>query len=842
MTEIRRCPQCGTELPADAPAGICPNCVFQMGFGSAPIVHDSVSAYEAHAAGSGSAPVTTQVAHGSSNQATFVGGGFLPPAADELAKLLPQLEILELLGKGGMGAVYKARQPTLDRLVAVKVLPPAVAADPTFAERFTREARALARLNHPHIVSVYDFGQVQGLYYFVMEFVNGANLRSAIQAGRLEAKEALAIVPQICEALQYAHDEGVVHRDIKPENILIDKRGSVKIADFGLAKIIGQGTNLGDPGSPPKRDFTLTGTHQVMGTLHYMAPEQIEKPQTVDHRADIYSLGVVFYEMLTGELPIGRFAPPSQKVEMDVRLDEVVLRSLEKEPDRRYQHASDVKLEVESIGHNPAPPPGRAHNPSPDRASGREAEKADLEAARQQVRGPAIGLFWTGLLTVTLGVIFAMWSGWTLQRIGSAPQEKTTTKQGETTVTVTPQLNRYPSRPLLWLILIGQVAAIAVGGLLMQAAASMARFQDHDVVCRWCILAKLPISPVWVMGLPLSLRCQAVLSRPEIREAFDRPVSSGTAGTAGGFQHARGLFPEPWSKLSWATALVSLAGASATFLPWLRLDFAGYDMLLPGYDGWYGIVTGAAFLTALLVFVLAELKQIERTWRIGTVIVAAIVAIILTGIFLYEVTHPRFTSSASGDLVGDSALAQSLQGMMIAMLDQTLRYTIHVGAFVALGCGIVLLGLAMFEFGQRRAGALAWQERWRACPQVVRTIVYSVLCLVYLAATFTFLGFHASDSKSGSRTEIGAPVPWVTSYNQHEAEDGRPVGFAMRLNPLSPSILFGIGGGCAYWLYWKLRIVEEGTISRWESPVIQVILWTICIAIGISVCIVRMLR
>src|SRR5262249_44198111 len=130
-----------------------------------------------------------------------------------------------------------------------------------------------------------------------------------------------------------------VHRDIKPENILLDKKGRVKIADFGIAKMLGR----------KPAEYTLTGPWQVVGTLHYMAPEQMEKPLTVDHRADIYSLGVVFYEMLTGELPLGRFVPPSQKVQVDIRLDEVVLHAMEREPERRYQHASDVKTDVESI-------------------------------------------------------------------------------------------------------------------------------------------------------------------------------------------------------------------------------------------------------------------------------------------------------------------------------------------------------------------------------------------------------------------------------------------------------------------------------------------------------------
>ena len=191
----------------------------------------------------------------------------------------------------------------------------------------------------PNIVQVHDFGRTDEYFYFVMEYVDGVNLRVLIRDHKLEPEAALKIVPQICEALQFAHDEGIVHRDIKPENILVDKKGRVKIADFGLAKLLGR----------PAEDLSLTGTGQLMGTLGYMAPEQLQQAHSVDHRADIYSLGVVFYEMLTGQLPIGRFEPPSKKVQIDVRLDEIVLRSLESEPDRRYQHASDVKTDLDSI-------------------------------------------------------------------------------------------------------------------------------------------------------------------------------------------------------------------------------------------------------------------------------------------------------------------------------------------------------------------------------------------------------------------------------------------------------------------------------------------------------------
>ena len=323
-TTPKKCPQCGASLPAGALAGLCPACLLQQG-------------------------AAADTATGPSAKP------FVPPTVEEVARLFPQLEILGFLGKGGMGAVYKARQPALDRLVALKILPAQAAApDPGFAERFTREARALARLSHPNIVAVHEYGQVSAtgadetpegaggtpaLPYFIMEFVDGVNLRQLQKNGRLSPREALQIVPQICDALQYAHDEGVVHRDIKPENVLVDRKGRVKIADFGLAKILGL-----DPDA-----LRLTGEGQVMGTPHYMAPEQVEHPLTVDHRADIFSLGVVFYEMLTGELPLGKFQPPSRKVQVDVRLDDVVLHALEKEPERRYQHVSEVKTDVQRI-------------------------------------------------------------------------------------------------------------------------------------------------------------------------------------------------------------------------------------------------------------------------------------------------------------------------------------------------------------------------------------------------------------------------------------------------------------------------------------------------------------
>jgi len=318
MPDNNNCPQCGTPLPFGALAGLCPACLLKMGAAA-----DTVTDAKQKA--------------------------FVPPSVAELAAKFPQLEILELVGKGGMGAVYKARQKQLDRIVALKILPPGIGDEPAFAERFAREAKALAKLNHPNIVTLYEFGDAGGQFYFLMEFVDGLNLRQLLAGSRIAPREALAIVPQICDALQFAHDQGIVHRDIKPENILLDRRGRVKVADFGLAKIIESRDDAADFSTPGKISENLTDAGKAMGTPNYMSPEQIQAPGEVDHRADIYALGVVFYQMLTGELPGKRLLPPSSKVQIDVRLDEIVLRALEQKPALRYQQVSEVKTMVESL-------------------------------------------------------------------------------------------------------------------------------------------------------------------------------------------------------------------------------------------------------------------------------------------------------------------------------------------------------------------------------------------------------------------------------------------------------------------------------------------------------------
>ncbi len=306
------CPKCGAPIPENAPQGLCPKCVLR----------DAATLLDPPKSPAGKTPA---------------------PTVAELAPHFPELEILELIGAGGMGAVYKARQPKLDRFVALKILAHDLAVDPAFTERFNREARVLARLNHQNIVTVFDFGTAGPFCFLLMEYVDGVNLRQAMRAGGFTPTETLNLVQDICTALKFAHETGILHRDIKPENVLIDSRGRVKIADFGIAKLLGK---------DERDDVTLTHQGAILGTPHYMAPEQIETPGEVDQRADIYSLGVVFYELLTRELPIGRFAPPSERSPMDPRIDVIVMRALEKDRKARYQTVGEVKTQVEAITHS----------------------------------------------------------------------------------------------------------------------------------------------------------------------------------------------------------------------------------------------------------------------------------------------------------------------------------------------------------------------------------------------------------------------------------------------------------------------------------------------------------
>ncbi len=278
-------------------------------------------------------------------------GDFVPPSVEELDAVLDAYEFIEILGKGGMGAVYKARQLTLDRLVAIKILPRIDADDDLrFAERFQREAQAMGRLSHPNIIGVYDFGRtLDGQLYIVMEYVEGTDLHQLIRTGQLTTDHLFGWFPQICDALQYAHSMGIVHRDIKPANIMINREGTVKVADFGLAKL---------SGAADAQQTRLTLTNVAMGTPDYVAPEVLENDLEPDHRADLYAIGVMLYEILTGKIPRGAWRPPSLvKPEIDPRFDALINRAMDADRESRFQSATEISHQLSSIHRNPSSAP-----------------------------------------------------------------------------------------------------------------------------------------------------------------------------------------------------------------------------------------------------------------------------------------------------------------------------------------------------------------------------------------------------------------------------------------------------------------------------------------------------
>ncbi len=268
-------------------------------------------------------------------------GYWEPPSVEDMQAMLPQYAFVALLGRGGMGAVYKAVQVSLDRDVAIKVLPGDLLddADVNFTERFKNEARLMARMNHPAIVDVHDFGATQtGLLYFVMEFIDGTDVSKMIIAqGRLPPEHALAITAHVCDALHYAHTHGVIHRDIKPANVLINMEGQVKVADFGLATA--SDPNLGG----------LTRTHMAMGTPDFAAPEACVDGAQIDGRADIYAVGVMLYQMLTGNIPRGMWTMPSVMVQTDPRFDAIIARAMQVQPDARHQSAMELRRDLDVI-------------------------------------------------------------------------------------------------------------------------------------------------------------------------------------------------------------------------------------------------------------------------------------------------------------------------------------------------------------------------------------------------------------------------------------------------------------------------------------------------------------
>jgi hypothetical protein len=310
-----QCPRCLDPLPGDAPEGLCPTCLLDAGL--------QVSLLD-------SSPSDR--------------GGLKPPNVRVVDAAFPTLDVKRLIGRGGMGAVYEAFDTSLNRTVALKVLPPELASDPQFADRFLREAKAMALLNHPNVVHIYRAGEQDEFLYLLIEYVAGKNLRQLVRAeGPLSLNRCLNVLHQIAAGLAYAHERGVIHRDVKPENILVGADGLVKLADFGLAKLAVNNSLA----------MTLTRAHQALGTPHYMAPEQLERPDEVEEPADVFAFGVVAYELLTGRLPLGRFPDPSKiNPRLHLRYDPVVIRCLETDHADRFANGGELLSALNAAGPN----------------------------------------------------------------------------------------------------------------------------------------------------------------------------------------------------------------------------------------------------------------------------------------------------------------------------------------------------------------------------------------------------------------------------------------------------------------------------------------------------------
>jgi tRNA A-37 threonylcarbamoyl transferase component Bud32 len=663
MSEGNRCPQCQAELPSDAPDGLCPKCLLVHGLSTAA----SPEAKQAEAATPSYRPLVAA------------------PSPAELTGRFPQLEVLQLLGQGGMGAVYKARQLKLDRLVALKILPKEAGGDSAFTERFAREARALARLNHPQIVSIFDFGEAGGLYYFIMEYVDGMNLRQLLRTEKLTPAEAMKIVPQICEALQYAHDEGIVHRDIKPENILLDKKGRVKIADFGLAKLLGRHS----------QDYTLTGPWQVMGTMHYMAPEQIDAPLKVDHRADIYSLGVVFYEMLTGKLPLGPFQPPSQKVQVDARLDQVVLRALEREPDRRYQQASEVKTDVEAIG--------SGQETTLIGAISGPGNLARQAAVVKRLAKPSLYLMTSGVFhcvsafaLLTIGVAFHAYAV-----MGGVQSH-----------------DEGVQRTIATIFYLAALFFGFVGAAMYVGALRARRLESHGFVTTSAILGLLPLSPIWFLSFPAALILLSRLHHEEVQAAF----RSGPRRLRPGPPALSPLGDRQLTILrilSLCGILLCMLGVSACFLPWVAGDvkagaaenvkFTGQlSISLAGRKSWEGFADLIIFAAVGLFLITTSMGKVRRVWRSWFVLIGSLVTIVLTAVYLARDHFAELNVTMHWVQTGQLPVVPGMQFQwpdVSAIFEQAVRQWMVVsfqpGVYLALAASIGLLVVGLFDLRTR---------------------------------------------------------------------------------------------------------------------------------------------
>ncbi len=327
------------------------------------------------------------------------------------AQQIPGFQILSKIGQGAMAVVFKAKQLSLDRIVAIKVLPKRLSENPEFVERFYREGRAAARLNHPHIVQAYDVGESGGYHYFVMEFIDGQTVYDLLTNGRrVPEAEALRIILQSAKALEHAHAQDLIHRDVKPKNLMLNKAGEVKLADMGLAREVG--------------DY-VTATAEAgraYGTPYYISPEQIRGEINIDARADIYGLGATFYHLVTGKVPFDGSTPsavmhkhlkdpllPPDHVNPSLTsgIGEIIEVMMAKSPDDRYTSATELISDLEAVAKGEPPFQARRkydHELLKTLATGRPKVEEPPEMPMRAGGAPRVSAEWVIALAVLLAV------------------------------------------------------------------------------------------------------------------------------------------------------------------------------------------------------------------------------------------------------------------------------------------------------------------------------------------------------------------------------------------------------------------------------------------------------
>ena len=298
---------------------------------------------------------------------------FQAPEPAALAPLFPGYEIESLIASGGMGAVYCAVQKSLDRTVALKILPMELSHDASFCAGFEAEAKAMARLNHPNLIGVYDFGEVGGMLYIIMEYVPGKSVYDSAYGIAIDPAEVVRLMMGICDGLAHAHESGIIHRDIKPANILLDLSAQPKIGDFGLARSAERKFEEGEG---------------IFGTPHYTAPEVIDNPHAVDFRADIFSVGVMLHELLTSRLPANDPRPASTIVNCDPRFDHIIRRATQPDPIARYASAKDLAHDLRVIGDSIA-----QKNMVAGAIGGPRPQQASIDPSRNRSKRSGVLLF-----------------------------------------------------------------------------------------------------------------------------------------------------------------------------------------------------------------------------------------------------------------------------------------------------------------------------------------------------------------------------------------------------------------------------------------------------------------